>query len=116
MPGAFRIRVRSSKTNQDGAETDIRLIKNGAADALAASHAVMSGENLPLIGKLLGYRRHRTTARYAHLARQSVKTVATRIADSLADNMDTPPGDSSTACPTARLIEMDPANHHRVSV
>ena len=34
----------------------------------AASHAVMSGENLPLVGELLGHRRHRTTAGYAHLA------------------------------------------------
>ena len=34
----------------------------------AASHAVMSGENLPLVGKLLGHRRHETTAGYAHLA------------------------------------------------
>ena len=28
----------------------------------------MAGENLPMVGKLLGHRRHRTTARYAHLA------------------------------------------------
>ena len=28
----------------------------------------MSGENLPLIGRLLGHRRHSTTAGYAHLA------------------------------------------------
>ena len=28
----------------------------------------MAGENLPLVGKLLGHRRHRTTAGYAHLA------------------------------------------------
>ena len=34
----------------------------------AESQAVMSGENLPLVGKLLGHRRHRTTASYAHLA------------------------------------------------
>ena len=27
----------------------------------------MSGRNLPLLGKLLGHRRHRTTAGYAHL-------------------------------------------------
>ena len=27
----------------------------------------MAGENLPLVGKLLGHRRHRTTAGYAHL-------------------------------------------------
>ncbi len=28
----------------------------------------MAGENLSLVGKLLGHRRHRTTAGYAHLA------------------------------------------------
>ena len=33
----------------------------------AASQAVMSGENLPLVGKLLGHRRHRTTEGYAHI-------------------------------------------------
>ena len=27
----------------------------------------MSGENLPLVGGLLGHRRHRTTAGYVHL-------------------------------------------------
>ena len=35
-----------------------------------ASHAVMSGENLLLVGKLIGYRRHATTAGYAHLVRR----------------------------------------------
>lgn len=34
----------------------------------AASQAVMAGENLPLVGKLLGHRRHRATRGYAHLA------------------------------------------------
>ncbi len=34
----------------------------------AASQAVMAGENLPLVGKLLGHRQHRTTAGYAYLA------------------------------------------------
>ena len=34
----------------------------------AASQAVMSGEKLMLVSKLLGHRRHRTTAAYAHLA------------------------------------------------
>ena len=28
----------------------------------------MSSEHLPLVGKLLGHRRHATTAGYAHLA------------------------------------------------
>ena len=36
IPGALRIRVRRSKTDQTGGETDVRLVKNGAADALAA--------------------------------------------------------------------------------
>ena len=36
LPGALRIRVRRSKTNQDGAEADVRLVKNGGAAALRA--------------------------------------------------------------------------------
>lgn len=32
------------------------------------SQAIISGENLPLVGKLLGHRQHRITASYAHLA------------------------------------------------
>ena len=34
----------------------------------AASQAIMSGENLPLVGQLLGHRRQETTAGYANLA------------------------------------------------
>ena len=36
-----------------------------------------------MIGKLLGHTQVRTTARYAHLARDSVKASAFRIADSI---------------------------------
>ena len=36
LPGAFRIRVRAKKTDQAGEETDIRIVKNAVADALAA--------------------------------------------------------------------------------
>ena len=57
--------------------------------------ALALGESLPMIGKLLGHSQVQTTARYAHLARHSVKTAAARIADSLAVDMDTPPGASS---------------------
>ena len=56
-----------------------------------ASRALALGESLPMIGKLLGHKKIQTTARYAHLARDSVKTVAA----SLAADMDTPPGTSS---------------------
>ena len=45
----------------------------------AASQAVMSGENLPLVGKLLGHRRHRTTAGYAHLADEHLIEAAEQI-------------------------------------
>ena len=34
----------------------------------AASQAVMAGEGLALVGRILGHQRHRTTAGYAHLA------------------------------------------------
>ena len=50
-----------------------------------------------MIGKLLGHRQVQTTARYAHLARSSVKTAAARIADSLEADMDTPPDVSLAA-------------------
>ena len=45
----------------------------------AASHAVMSGESLSLVGKLLGHRRHSTTAGYAHLADGHLVEVAERF-------------------------------------
>lgn len=48
-----------------------------------ASRALALGESLPMIGKLLGHRKVQTTARYAHLARDSVKAAATRVAESL---------------------------------
>ena len=39
----------------------------------------MAGENLPLVGKLLGHRRHRTTAGYAHLADAHLVEAAERM-------------------------------------
>ena len=52
-----------------------------------ASRALALGESLTMIGKLLGHRKVQTTARYAHLARESVKTSAARVAESLAADM-----------------------------
>ena len=49
-----------------------------------ASRALALGESLPVIAKLLGHSQIRTTARYAHLERDSVKASATRVADSIA--------------------------------
>ena len=49
-----------------------------------ASRALALGETLPVIGKLLGHSDVETTARYAHLARDSIHEAAERIADSIA--------------------------------
>ena len=49
-----------------------------------ASRALALGENLPAIGRLLGHREVETTARYAHLADESVRASAVRISDGIA--------------------------------
>ena len=49
-----------------------------------ASRALALGETLPVIGKLLGHNDIETTARYAHLAHDSVHEAAERIAGSVA--------------------------------
>jgi integrase len=48
-----------------------------------ASTAVASGHGLPMIGKLLGHTQVQTTARYAHLAADPVRTAADTVASSL---------------------------------
>ena len=50
-----------------------------------ASRAVALGESLPMIGKLLGHTQVQTTARYAHLARDTVKASASRVGESIGD-------------------------------
>ena len=49
-----------------------------------ASRALALGEGLPIIGRLLGHHRVETTARYAHLAGDSVGESAERIIVSIA--------------------------------
>ena len=51
-----------------------------------ASRALALGESLPAIAKLLGHSQIQTTARYAHLARDSVKASAARVAASIAED------------------------------
>ena len=55
-----------------------------------ASRVLALGESLTMIGNLLGHRKVQTTARYAHLARESVKTSAARVAESIAADMEVP--------------------------
>ena len=45
-----------------------------------ASRALALGESLPMIGKMLGHSEVKTTARYAHLARDSVHEAGERVA------------------------------------
>ena len=49
-----------------------------------ASRALALGEGLPMIAKLLGHAHLETTARYAHLARDSVHEAAERVSASIA--------------------------------
>ena len=52
-----------------------------------ASRALALGESLPMIGRLLGHTQVETTARYAHLAEDSVKESAGRVAESIAGDL-----------------------------
>ncbi len=52
-----------------------------------ASRALALGESLTMIGKLLGHTQAQTTARYAHLARESVQNAAARITGSIGSNL-----------------------------
>ena len=74
----------------DGDDWDERLadlhyhdIAEYAVGHNVSTRALALGESLPMIRKLLGHTQIQTTARYAHLARDSVKASASRVADSI---------------------------------
>ena len=48
-----------------------------------ASWALAIGQSLPMIEKLLGHTQVQTTARYAHLASESVEASGSRVGDSI---------------------------------
>ena len=50
-----------------------------------ASGGLLVGEGLPMIGKLLGHTQVQTTARYAHLANDPIKSAANRISSRIAE-------------------------------
>ena len=52
-----------------------------------ASRALALGESLPMIGRLLGHSRIETTARYAHLARDTAHEAAERVATSIEEDI-----------------------------
>ena len=49
----------------------------------------MAGEGLPLVGRLLGHCRHRTTAGYAHLAVSHLLGAAEKVGKIIAKAMAT---------------------------
>ena len=51
------------------------------------ARALALGEGLPMIGKLLGHKIVRTTARYAHLARDTEKASIAKIGGSIGANI-----------------------------
>ena len=53
-----------------------------------ASTAVASGQGLPMIGKLLGHTQVQTTARYAHLAADPVRSAADAVAQNLRQSLE----------------------------
>ena len=66
----------------------------------------MAGENLPLVDKLLGHRRHLTTAGHAHLADDHLVEVAERVGTMIPKAMEIPipgTGDDSSAKLAGRL-------------
>ena len=83
VPGA---RPGTHMTDIDGAWRSIRA-RAGLNDVRIhdirhsfASRALALGEGLPIIGRLLGHRQAETTARYAHLDRDTIGKSAERVA------------------------------------
>ena len=52
-----------------------------------ASRALALGESLPTIARLLGHARVETTSRYAHLARDTIREAAARVARTIGDDL-----------------------------
>lgn len=52
-----------------------------------ASRALALGESLTMTGKVVGRTQVQTTARYAHLARDSIQSAASRITGSIGGNL-----------------------------
>ena len=75
----------ASRLESVGSETPSRDTENLRHSF--ASRALALGEGLPMIGKLLGHTQVQTTARYAHLARDTVKASAARIGDSIDNDL-----------------------------
>ena len=87
--GGFRFVLCWLEDDDGGRDTKPSRMHFRASEASSWSappelwRALALGEGLPMIGKLLGHTQVQTTARYAHLARDTVKASAARIGDSI---------------------------------
>ena len=74
-----------------------------------ASRALALGENLPMIGRLLGHSELQATERYAHLDRDWLREAAVRISESIAADILTGylgrRGESLPAAPRTHVME-----------
>ena len=84
-PGAALVNLEKPwRAIRGAAALDVRLHDLRHA---FASIAASSGLGLPIIGKMLGHSQPATTARYAHLASDPVKTAAAAVANKIAAAM-----------------------------
>jgi integrase len=67
-----------------------------------ASAGAAAGDSLLIIGKLLGHREAKTTARYAHLGDDPLKAAANRISSAIADAMTREAQDNAEMVPLQR--------------
>lgn len=56
-----------------------------------ASDALQLGQDLTMIGKLLGHTQVQTTARYAHLKTDPIRTAADAVSEAIAVALASPP-------------------------
>ena len=80
-----------------------------------ASRALSLGEGLPMIGRLLGHRDIGSTARYAHLARESVRSSTAKVAESIATDTFMASAGRSEEISTGDITEDNGGNRKRIS-
>ena len=108
---ATRITNLSEQWRRVRARADLEDVRLHDLRHSWASRALALGESLPMIGRLLGHAKVETTARYAHLARDSVHEAAAQIAASIGADLlgDKTPGDADPADVTDRRGSPDSA-------
>ena len=82
----LRARLLGAREHVQLVPDNLRLPISGRPN-LRLARALALGETLPATGKLLGHAHVETTARYAHLARDSMHEAAARVADSISGNI-----------------------------